>query len=423
MRTNQSIRSNLAKAVSLALLASPLFGSADSSYEHTSQITGGQFINTLKNVPFISKQFKSMTDPTSEITMVHGNQKAIVSKDYTEIWDLDKEVIIHIDNTKKNYSMVTFADMRKMIQEMPAKMAQMQAQLKEAQDKAKAQQSQAPAIPPNLQFNFTTDVKDTGLTKTIGKYNAKQQIMTMKMTITDTNNPGTDINYSFIDEIWTTPDLPAEMKDVQDFDMRFGQKMMQGMDVKDLMANMSNMRNGSQMAMMQMFGGHPGASDAFAQMGKELAKITGTRLIEITRMGGSGTGIEAQPATPVSGAATPSGGQVAGQVANDTAKNTTENTASAATNHVGGIGGAALGSAVSGALGGVFGHKKAKPPDPAPAATPAAAPAGQTTDVTLMEMTVSTHDFSGETIPSSVFQIPSGFKQVESPMMQAMDKK
>jgi hypothetical protein len=174
--------------------------------------------------------------------------------------------------------------------------------------------------------------------------------------------------------------------------------------------------------MAQMFGAQPGAGDAFAQMGKEMAKIKGTRIIEITRMGGSGTGIQADPNAPPP----PSGNQVAGQVASDTAKNTTEATAGDAAAHVGGIGGVALGSAVSGALGGVFGHKKAKPapPPPAPAAsTPGAAGQPTTTDVTLMEMTTQTHDFSSEAVPSSVFQIPAGFKQVESPEMQMLNKK
>jgi hypothetical protein len=419
------MRTNITRVIALVLLAGPVACYADSSYEHTSQITGGQFINGLKNIPFISKQMKSLTDPTSEITMVHGNQKAIVSKDYTEIWDLDKEVIIHIDNTKKTYSVVTFADMRKMIEEMPAKMAQMQEQMKEAQAKAAQQQKgQTPQVPPNLQFAFSTDVKDTGLSKMIGPYSATQHILTMKTIVTDTNNPGTNITYAFTNEIWTTPDVPQEMKDVQDFDMRFGKKLMEGMDVKDLMTSMANMRNGGQMAMMQMFGAKPGAGDSFAQMQKELAKIKGTRVLEITRMGGSGTGIDAQPGTPASGAQTPSGSSAAGQVATNTAQNTASSTASAATGHVGGIPGAALGSAVSGALGGMFSHKKAaQPATPPPAAPPAATPAGQTpTDVTLMEMTTQTHDFSHEAIPSSVFDVPSGFKQVESPMVQAMKK-
>lgn len=419
------MRTNITRVIALALLAGPVACYADSSYEHTSQITGGQFIDGLKNIPFISKQMKSLTEPTSEITMVHGNQKAIVSKDYTEIWDLDKEVIIHIDNTKKTYSVVTFADMRKMIAEMPAKMAQMQEQMKEAQAKAAQQQKgQTPQVPPNLQFAFSTDVKDTGLSKMIGPYSATQHILTMKTIVTDTNNPGTNITYAFTNEIWTTPEVPQEMKDVQDFDMRFGKKLMEGMDVKDLMSSMANMRNGGQMAMMQMFGAKPGAGDSFAQMQKELAKIKGTRVLEITRMGGSGTGIEGQPGTPASGAQTPSGSSAAGQVATNTAQSTASSTASAATGHVGGIPGAALGSAVSGALGGMFGHKKAaQPATPPPAATPAATPAAQTpTDVTLMEMTTQTHDFSHEEIPSSVFAVPSGFKQVESPMVQAMKK-
>lgn len=418
------MRTNITRLIVLTLLASPIVCYADSSYEHTTQMTGGQLVDTLKNVPFISKQMKQMTAPMSEITMVHGNQKAIVSKDYTEITDLDKEVVIHIDNTKKTYSSVTFAEMRKMIEEMPAKMAQMQQQLKDEQAKMQQQKGQAPAVPPNLQFNFTVDVKDTGLTKMVDKYNATQQIMTMKMIVTDTNNPGTNITYSFIDEIWTTPDLPAEMKDVQDFDRRFGEKMMQGMDVKDLMASMANMRNGAQMGMMQMFGSKPGASDAFVQMGKEMAKIKGTRLIEITRMGGSGTGIDPQPGTPASGAQAPSGSSVAGQAASGAASSAASSSASEAAGRVGGIPGAALGGALGGALSGVFGHKKAATPPPAPAPAPAATPGAPTpTDVTLMQMTTMTHDFSAEAIPSSVFVIPAGYKQVESQMQQMMDKK
>ena len=109
------MRTNTKKSMALVLLAGPLACYADSSYEHTTQITGGQLINTLKKIPFMGKQVKALADPQVETTMVHGNQKAIVAKDYTEIWDLDKEQIIHIDNLKKTYSVVTFADMRKMM--------------------------------------------------------------------------------------------------------------------------------------------------------------------------------------------------------------------------------------------------------------------------------------------------------------------
>jgi hypothetical protein len=392
---------NISRLLAIALLATPLSGHADSSYEHSSQITGGQFINSIKNIPFMSKQMRALTDPTIETTMVHGNQKAIVSKDYTEVWDLDKEVIIHIDNARKSYSVITFADMRKMIAEMPARMAQMQEQMKAAQAKAQPQQGQAPAVPPNLQFNFTVDVKDTGVTKMIEKYNAKQQIMTMKMTVTDTTNPGTSIVYSFTDEIWTTPDLPAEMKDVREFDMRFGQKMMQGADIKDLMGSMANMRNGSQMAMMQMFGSQPGAADAFAEMQRQMAKITGTRLVEITRMGGSGTGIDTQQGAAGNGSA------ANGNQGNNGSSNTS-------TTNLG-----SPSSMLGGALAGMWHKKKAQDNPPPPASTTP----GQPQDVTLMEMTVQTHGFSTDPVNPSVFEVPAGFKQVESPMEQMMNKK
>ncbi len=78
---------------------------------------------------------------------------------------------------------------------------------------------------------------------------------------------------------------------------------------------------------------------------------------------------------------------------------------------------------MGGALSGVFGHKKKADNPPPAAATPAATPGTvTTTDVTLMEMTTNTHDFSGEGVPSSVFQIPGGYKQVESPMVQMMNR-
>lgn len=395
------MRTKITGLLALALLVPPLAGFADSSYEHTTQITGGQLINSLKGIPFMSKQIKSLTDPTSETTMVHGNQKAIIGKDYSEVWDLDKEVIIHIDNVKKTYSVITFADMRKMIEEMPAKMAQMQEQMKGQQAKAQ-QQSQGQAAPPNLQFNFTVDVKDTGVTKMIDKYNAQQQILTMKMIVTDTNNPGTNITYAFTDEIWTTPDLPAEMKDIQEFDKRFGEKLMKGMDAKDLMGSMANMRNGSQMAMMQLFGGKPGASDAFAQMQTQIAKIKGTRLMEVTRMGGSGTGIDA------SGNGSAANGS---QGSNDNSSNNSNKLSPS--------------SMLGGALVNAWHKKKAQSDNPPASTTPAAgtAPAGQPQDVTLMEMTVQTHNFSTDPVSTAAFQVPAGFKQVESPMEQMLNSK
>jgi len=406
--------------VGVALAALQL-GYADASYEHTSRISGGQFIDFLKNAPMISKQMKSLTEPTSEITMVHGNQKATVSKLTTEIYDLDKQQVIHIDNEKKTYSVTTFADYRKMMQEMPARMAQMQQQMKDAQ--AHAQQAQGQMPPSDLQYNFTANVSDPGVTKVINGKNARQQILTLKMTVTEPSNPGMNVAYTMTTEIWTTPELPEEMREVQEFDRRFYGKLMEGQDVSGMMEQMKQMRDNRGGAMSMMFGSKPGAAEAFAQMGKELAKIKGTRILEIQRMGGSGTGMAPQGGSPGygSGQPQPQGGSMAGQVAQDTATQTAQGEMGS---HLGGsIPGAALG----GALMSAWNHRKTKQaaPPPAPAATAnatAAAP-GSTGDITLMEMTTETHDFSQESIPPSVFDIPAGYKLVPSPMEQMLQRK
>lgn len=426
----------LVRFLPLVLLAGGPISYADASYQQVTQVTGGQLIDSLKNMPFIGKQIKQLTAPTSTITMVHGNQKAVVGADSTEITDLDKEVIIHIDTAKKTYSVVTFADMRKMVAEMPEKMAEMQKKMDEAQQQAKAQQAQGQQIPANLKFDFTTNVNDTGLTKVVNGKDCKQQILTLKMTVTDTDPAaGTtasgsgsaassptatgpsgapvSVAYSMTTEIWTTPDVPDEMKEVQDFDMRFGKKLMEGADLsayKNMFA--ANRNNNSGMAML--FNGKPGAADAFAQMGKEMAKIKGTRILEITRMGGTGTGIAGAP-NGQSAPPPPSGSSVAGQVATDTATQT-------AAGESGRLG--IPGSALAGSLIGAFHKKKATPPPaPAPAATTTTATTTTTTDVTLMEMTTQTNNFSRETAPSSFFEVPAGYSKVPSPYEQMMKSK
>jgi hypothetical protein len=84
------------------------------------------------------------------------------------------------------------------------------------------------------------------------------------------------------------------------------------------------------------------------------------------------------------------------------------------------VGGTILGSAAnafgSKLVSGMFTKNKAAattPASPAAAATPAAAPG--TTRVVLMEMTAQKSNFSQEAIPSSAFEVPSGFTQVPSP--------
>jgi hypothetical protein len=193
--------------------------------------------------------------------------------------------------------------------------------------------------------------------------------------------------------------------------LRMAQKLMAGVDLSAWKAQMSQ-----NAGMAQLFGGKPGSAEAMAQMGKELAKLKGTRVLEVTRMGGSGTGPGVAP-NSAQAPPPPSGGNVAGQVATDTAAQTAAGEASRM-----GVFGSALGSSALGA----FHRKKAAAPAPTPATdtttTTATAGDGSTTTTSgavLMEMTMQKSNFSQGSVPESAFVVPAGYKKVESPVYGA----
>jgi len=406
---------NIRKVAALGvILLGNRFMFADASYQETTQVTGGSMVDSLKSVSFLSKSMGNMFAPTTTITMVHGNQKAVVRKESTEITDLDRETVTNIDTVHKTYTVVTFAQMRQAIANMPKQMEQARAQMKEAQAQQAAQQPKT-----DLKTSFDVSAKNTGVTKEVNGLTAQEQVVTMQMHITDPNAPSTEavnsMTYVITTDAWIAPD-PPEVKEIQDFDLRMGQKLMAGVDLSAWKAQMSQ-----NAGMAQLFGGKPGSAEAMAQMSKELAKLKGTRVMEVTRMGGSGTGPGVtQNSTQNTAQAAPanSSGAVAGQVATDTAAQTAAGESGKL-----GVFGSALGSSALSA----FHKKKAATPPPAdaPAATtttPAANGTQTTTSAVLMETTTQKSNFSQAAVPSSAFQVPAGFKKVESPVYGAAGK-
>jgi hypothetical protein len=383
-------------ALGIILLASRLTY-ADASYQETSQITGGSMMAPLKSISFLSKSMRDAFAPITTTTMIHGNQKAVVGKDSTEIIDLDKETVTRIDNVRKTYTVMTFAQMRQAFEQMPKQMQQ-------AQDQAK-QEPQAQQPKSDVKTSFDVSVKNTGVTKQVNGFTAQEQLVTLQMHATDPNAPPTDavnsVTYVVTTDAWITPD-PPEVKEIQDFDKRYAQKLMEGVDLSAFKAQMTQMQNSSQNpGMSQMFAGKPGSADAMAEMGKEMAKLQGTRVMEVTRMGGSGTGPgaaqnSAQTSDPAPAATPPSSnGSMAGM----------------------------LGSALGGSALGGFHHKKTPPPSDSTTTTTTTASDGtQTTSAVLMEMTLQKSNFSQAPVSTSSFEIPSGFKKVDSPTYGAAGK-
>src|ERR1700733_13983067 len=143
------IRTSLVLAICIALPSSSF---ADFRYDETTKVTGGSLVSMAKFASAFSKQGHSITDPTNSTILVKGNRMAHINPDSTEIIDLDQETITRIDNGKKQYTVVTFQEMK--------------AAMEEAVRKAQAQPQQAPAPQPTSttpppQMKFKVSVTNT----------------------------------------------------------------------------------------------------------------------------------------------------------------------------------------------------------------------------------------------------------------------
>jgi hypothetical protein len=401
-------------AASLALLSLAPAGLADTTSQESTQITGGTLVQPMQQMARFSKATRDMLAPTITKTVVHGNQKATLSKDYVEIYDLDKETITRVDNVHKTYTVITFAEMRKQFAKMPQQMQKLQQQMNQAT---------APQPQSDLKISYDVQVKNTGATRNISGVTAQEQLVTLTVKVTDPNaaasgtaasaaSPAdgvTSISYVLTTDAWIAPD-PPELAEIRDFDIRFGKKLMQGMDMSAWARTFQRPAGGANPGLAAMLGNQPGAQQALAQMAEEMAKIKGTRVLEVTSLGGTaaGPGVTQSAAAPA--AAPPSGGSVASQVASDTATQT----AAGESGRMGVFGSALTNSALS-----AFHRKKAQP---APAAAAPAASAGTqgSASAVMMEMTRQ-KTFSQEPVPASDFEVPAGYAKTASAMQQMAD--
>ncbi|HET8548717.1 MAG TPA: hypothetical protein VFL57_11960, partial [Bryobacteraceae bacterium] len=110
------------RALKLALCAAaatlPL--AADFSYEQSSKITGGVMAGMMKVAGVFSKQAR---EPIRSSVLVKGDRMANVMTKNTQVIDIGRETFTDIDLEKKTYSVITFADFQRALQELARKMA------------------------------------------------------------------------------------------------------------------------------------------------------------------------------------------------------------------------------------------------------------------------------------------------------------
>jgi hypothetical protein len=164
---------------------------------------------------------KGAREGVTTVVAVKGNRKSTMNGDSTgQIIDLAEEKIYDLDIKKKTYTVTTFAELRKRMEEAR----------RDAEKNAKemSRESGEPSKPaekdPNAkEMEVDFDIKTTSETRSINGFNTTKSVMTITV-----REKGKTLNESgglvMTTDMWMTPNAPST-KDLADFDMRYAQKL------------------------------------------------------------------------------------------------------------------------------------------------------------------------------------------------------
>ena len=210
---------------------------------------------TFKLEGLLGKFVGNKEGVTSTVAL-KGNRKATMDDRVGEIVDLAEEKVYRIDVKKKEYKVVTFAQLRKEWQDAKAEAEKNAKQMRESQGEAAAQ--------PGMQLEYSVDVKETGQKKAIAGYDTREVVLTITgyekgKTLDESGG------YVMTTTMWLAPKIPA-LDELGQFQLKFMKAVMG----EDAMASMQQMA-----AVFAMFAA---AQPMMQKMQAEGQKLQGTSL-------------------------------------------------------------------------------------------------------------------------------------------------
>jgi len=199
---------------------------------------------------------------------VTANRKATFGDTDGTIVDLSEEKFYSLDMKKKNYTVMTFAEMRRQMEEARRK-AEEEARKAEAQAPRDEKKEEKGEKAPEMEVDF--DVKETGQKKAINGFDTKQVVMTITL-----REKGKTLDQSgglvLTSDMWMAPTVAA-MRELLDFDIRFA-KALNGPETF-----------GASVEQMQAaLAAHPQLKQGLARMAEESKKMDGTAILTTTTM-------------------------------------------------------------------------------------------------------------------------------------------
>jgi hypothetical protein len=376
-----------ASLASFLLLASAAPAGADFKYTETSQMTGGSLLTMVKFVSKFSrgdakKQEKEMLRPTSTTHYIKGGRLRTDNEDGTsQIIDLVGRRVIFIDNNKKTYAVATFDQIRAAMEQAAQQMQQ------------NPQTPRGKAVPQDVQLTLKPTIKvmpggagRTILDQATNETNVEIDLaMQGTATGADAPPPGQPNSATFTSTIHMDTYVAPNVTGYREF-AQFYRRMAQ---------EVSWMKIPS-MPGIQI---DPRAAEGMSELQKNSDALNGFPMLSYVSMTLSATadGQTQTPGSPDSSASNP-------EPSNPRPSQTDDSPRSLES------------AAVLKGLGGLFGKKK-KDTDSAPAAS-TLPPNPHPDPNALMEMTTAVTSFSTSSLDGSLFDVPSGFLQVQEDPMQ-----
>lgn len=195
--------------------AVPVAGTAGVKTEEKTLVQFGGFLGGVMN-RFGGKAAK---EGVVQTVAVAGDRKLTMSGDTGQIVDLAEEKIYELDVKKKTYTVTTFAELKKRMEEQRAKAEQQAAEAREDAEDEEEAEPDAPA--KELEVDF--EIKETGQKRTIAGYEARQ--VTMTATVRE---KGRTLQQSggivMANDSWLAPTIEA-LSEIAEFDRRYAMKM------------------------------------------------------------------------------------------------------------------------------------------------------------------------------------------------------
>jgi hypothetical protein len=201
---------------------------------------------------------KALAEGIVSTNAVKGNRKATLNDVTGRIVDLGEQKVYDLDMKNKTYTVTTFDELRAKLREAQERAA------KQAKDAPKEAGEPAPPAGGEKQVEFDFDVKETGQTRSIAGYDAREVIMTVTV-----REKGKTIEESgglvLTANSWLGPDIPA-MTELAEFEMKYWKAI----------APETALVSAEQMATVAAL--YPMIKPAMDRLNKEKASLKGTPL-------------------------------------------------------------------------------------------------------------------------------------------------